>query len=131
MRTCLDFNFDATKINQYLKTYETEERYKGMEEYEWNTIQSRKDKEDERLREQARKERERLRREEAKIRAERRAEAEKRKAEAEVKRQEREARYKERVAKKELAQAAADEKAAANTPGAEVVEENNVTTEAH
>jgi len=124
VRTCLDFNFDATKINQYLKTYETEERYKGMEEYEWNTIQSRKDKEDERLREQARKERERLRREEAKIRAER-------KAEAEVKRQEREARYKERVAKKELAQAAADEKAAANTPGAEVVEENNVATEAH
>ena len=72
-----------------------------------------------------------MRREEAKIRAERRAEAEQRKAEAEVTRQEREARYKERVAKKELAQAAADEKAAANTPGAEVVEENNVATEAH
>jgi hypothetical protein len=37
----IDFDFDAKKIQAYLKTYETDDKYKGLEEYEWNTTQTR------------------------------------------------------------------------------------------
>lgn len=30
-------------ITKALKQYETEEKYKGMQEYEWNTIQSKEE----------------------------------------------------------------------------------------
>jgi len=43
---CLENEFDRVKIKSYLKSYETEDKYKGLEEYEWNTTQTRKDKED-------------------------------------------------------------------------------------
>jgi len=113
VHACLDNDFDPVRVKSYLKTYETDDKYKGMEQYEWNTTQTRKDKEDLRQKEAARKEREREKREIQKVRAERRAEAEERKAEAEVRRKEREERQKERIAKKEALAAAAAEKEAA------------------
>lgn len=35
MRVCIDFDFDSKKIQSYLKKYETDDKYKGLEEYEW------------------------------------------------------------------------------------------------
>lgn len=52
-----------------MKTYELEDKYKGLEEYEWNTTQTRKDKEEERKRKALQAERQRLYREQEAIRA--------------------------------------------------------------
>ena len=30
-------NNNVTFVTAYLKTYETDDKYKGLEEYEWNT----------------------------------------------------------------------------------------------
>jgi colicin import membrane protein len=46
-----------------LKTYETDDKYKGLEEYEWNTTQTRQEKEIERRKKAAYAERLRLRKE--------------------------------------------------------------------
>ena len=35
MRVCIDFDFDSKKIQSYLKKYENEDKYKGLDEYEW------------------------------------------------------------------------------------------------
>lgn len=43
VRICLDHDFDDVSITKALKQYETEEKYKGMQEYEWNTIQSKEE----------------------------------------------------------------------------------------
>lgn len=57
MKVCIDFDFNSSKISQYLKTYETEDKYKGLEEFEWNTTQTRKEKDDDRRRKAAQIER--------------------------------------------------------------------------
>ena len=38
LRICLDNNFDDGEITKVLKKYETEDKYKGMAEYEWNDV---------------------------------------------------------------------------------------------
>lgn len=73
MRVCIDFDFDKKKIQNYLKKYETDDKYKGLEEYEWQSTQTRQEKEDERKRKAAYQERMRLRREQDQLRAEKRA----------------------------------------------------------
>lgn len=57
VKVCIDFDFNSSKISQYLKTYETEDKYKGLEEFEWNTTQTRKEKDDDRRRKAAQIER--------------------------------------------------------------------------
>ena len=41
---CVDKKFDKNRIDKVLSTYETEKKYKGMEEYEWSTAMNRKEK---------------------------------------------------------------------------------------
>jgi len=36
VRVCIDFDFDATRISEHLKKYETNEKYKGLADFEWN-----------------------------------------------------------------------------------------------
>jgi len=83
VRVCIDFDFDNKKIQSYLKTYETDDKYKGLEEYEWNTTQTKQQKVEDRRRKAAYAERLRLRKEQDVLRAEKRVEAEARKAKRE------------------------------------------------
>lgn len=41
VQICLDHDFNLEKIKQHLKKYETEDKYKDMQAYEWNTTKSR------------------------------------------------------------------------------------------
>jgi len=34
-KICLDFDFEEEKIDEYLKFFETDEKYKGIPAYEW------------------------------------------------------------------------------------------------
>lgn len=36
VRVCIDFDFDSAKISEHLKKYETDDKYKGLAEFEWN-----------------------------------------------------------------------------------------------
>lgn len=38
VRICLDNDFDPTRISKELKRYETDVKYKGLEEYEWTKV---------------------------------------------------------------------------------------------
>lgn len=62
-----------------MKTYEVDDKYKGLEEYEWNTTQTRQEKEIERRKKAAYAERLRLRKEQDQLRAEKKIEADARK----------------------------------------------------
>ena len=57
MRICLDNNFDENEIEKALKKYETDAKYKGLQEYEWNEVTT-KEKEIEIRKAQARRQRE-------------------------------------------------------------------------
>jgi hypothetical protein len=56
VRICLDNDFDPTKISKELKRYETDVKYKGLEEYEWTKVTT-KDQEIAEKKAQARHER--------------------------------------------------------------------------
>ena len=57
MRICLDNNFDENEIEKALKKYETDAKYKGLQEYEWNEVTT-KEQEIEIRKAQARRQRE-------------------------------------------------------------------------
>jgi hypothetical protein len=42
VRTCIENDFDSEKIKKYFEKYETDSKYKGLEEYEWKRIKTRK-----------------------------------------------------------------------------------------
>lgn len=44
VRICVDLDFDEAKINNTLRSYETDSKYKGLDAYEWSTAMSRADK---------------------------------------------------------------------------------------
>lgn len=37
---CLEHNFDYHKVQAHFKKYSTEDKYSGLEAYEWNTTKS-------------------------------------------------------------------------------------------
>ncbi len=41
VRICVDALFDEVEIDAQLKQYETDKKYAGMEDYEWNTAMTR------------------------------------------------------------------------------------------
>jgi hypothetical protein len=40
-KICVDFEFDEDKIEDYLKTYAIEEKYKGIPAFEWHQTKTR------------------------------------------------------------------------------------------
>ena len=44
IRTCVDHDFDEKEIIESLDMYMTEDKYKGLKDYEWNTTETRQDK---------------------------------------------------------------------------------------
>lgn len=38
MRICIDNDFDRGRISKTLKQYETDSKYKGLADYEWNSV---------------------------------------------------------------------------------------------
>lgn len=107
VRICLDQEFDSERIRHYLKGYETDAKYRGLEQFEWSTATSRKDKEQRRkddALEQARqaeyREQQRRRWEIRQANIERRAENQaKRAEEAQARKDRKEALIKEREEK--------------------------------
>ena len=63
-KICVDFDFEEEKIDEYLKFFEIEEKYKGIPAFEWHQTKTREQK----LQERKRKllEAERIRRKERK-----------------------------------------------------------------
>ena len=47
-KICVDFEFDEDKIEDYLKTYAIEEKYKGIPAFEWHQTKTREQKAHER-----------------------------------------------------------------------------------
>ncbi len=47
-KICVDFDFEEDKIDDYLKTFEVEEKYKGIPAYEWHQTKTREQKAHER-----------------------------------------------------------------------------------
>ena len=39
---CLDFDFDESKIAEYIKEMETKDKYKGIKAYEWQETKTKK-----------------------------------------------------------------------------------------
>jgi len=52
VRICLDYEFDPAKIESYLTQFRTEQKYEGIEAYEWQTTLTRQDKENKRKEQQ-------------------------------------------------------------------------------
>jgi hypothetical protein len=44
VRVCIDEEFNIGKIQNYLKQYEQDAKYKGLDQFEWNTATTRNDK---------------------------------------------------------------------------------------
>ena len=44
VRVCVDLDFDTAAIKKHLAKYETNDKYKGLQQFEWATATSRKDK---------------------------------------------------------------------------------------
>ena len=56
MDICFENNFDEEAVRAVLSKYETDERYKGMQEFEWNTTKTRHEvKQENRRRREAQK----------------------------------------------------------------------------
>ncbi len=43
-KICVDFDFDEEKIDEYLKLFEIEEKYKDIPAYEWQTTKTKEQK---------------------------------------------------------------------------------------
>lgn len=98
VRVCIEENFHMGAIHKYLKQFEMDAKYKGLDQFEWNTASTRTEKKQQAKDQiEARKnfkqeqEKRRLEFEERQARRERwQAEKEKRRAAAEQRRKERE-----------------------------------------
>jgi hypothetical protein len=47
---CIDFDFEEEKIDEYLKVFEIEDKYKGIPAYEWHETKTKEEKTQERRR---------------------------------------------------------------------------------
>lgn len=47
-KICVDFDFDEEKIDEYLKLFDIEEKYKNIPAYEWQTTKTKEQKTQER-----------------------------------------------------------------------------------
>lgn len=47
-KICVDFDFEEDKIDEYLKCFEIDEKYKGIPAYEWHQTKTREQKAQER-----------------------------------------------------------------------------------
>lgn len=47
-KICIDFDFEEEKIDDYLKCFEVDEKYKGIPAYEWHETKTREQKTQER-----------------------------------------------------------------------------------
>jgi len=71
-KICIEFDFDLDKIEEYLKCYEIEEKYKGVAAYQWQETLTREQKAQQRKMKYLEAERKRRRQERlARLRAER------------------------------------------------------------
>lgn len=47
-KICVDFDFEEDKIDEYLRAFDIEEKYKGIPAYEWHETKTREQKASER-----------------------------------------------------------------------------------
>jgi hypothetical protein len=47
-KICIDFDFEEEKIDEYLKMFDIEEKYKNIPAYEWQTTKTKEQKDHER-----------------------------------------------------------------------------------
>ena len=47
-KICVDFDFEEDKIDEYIREFEIEEKYKGIPAYEWHETKTREQKAQER-----------------------------------------------------------------------------------
>ncbi len=47
-KICVDFEFDEDKINEYLRFFDIDEKYRDIEAYQWNTTQTKAEKDKQR-----------------------------------------------------------------------------------
>jgi hypothetical protein len=45
---CIDFDFEEEKIDEYLKVFEIDDKYKGIPAYEWHETKTKEEKAQER-----------------------------------------------------------------------------------
>ena len=43
-KICVDFDFDEEKIDEYLKVFEIDEKYKGIPAFEWHQTKTKEEK---------------------------------------------------------------------------------------
>lgn len=43
-KICIDFDFEEDKIDEYLKIFDIEEKYKGIPAYEWHQTKTKEEK---------------------------------------------------------------------------------------
>lgn len=89
-KICIDFDFEEDKIDEYLKFFEVEAKYKGIPAYEWHETKTKEQKTQERRRKLL--EAERLRRKEKRM-EEFNVEKERRRVEWQAKQDERKKRW--------------------------------------
>ena len=44
IRICVDNDFDSEKIDKALNTFKTEPKYAGLQDFEWNDVQTKAEK---------------------------------------------------------------------------------------
>lgn len=114
-KVCIEFEFDDERIKQYLAAYEIEDKYKGVEAYQWNETLTREQKDHKRRQRLA--EAERKKRNEIRLRKlrEERAKAirehEEKIREKQLRREANEARRQAREAARKKAQAEKEQEA--------------------
>lgn len=63
VRICVDNEFDSDKIDKALNKFKTERKYAGLEQFEWQDVQTKEDKREAAKQQHAAEERRRLARE--------------------------------------------------------------------
>ena len=63
VRICVDNDFDSDKIDQALNKFKTERKYAGLEQFEWQDVQTKEDKREALKQRHAAEERKRIARE--------------------------------------------------------------------
>lgn len=123
LKICVDFEFDEKKIDEYLMCYEIEEKYKGLEAYQWQETKTKEAKTQERKKKklEAEREKRRLERQEEQraMREQRKKEIEERKVLRQQEKEARKAEREQRKLEKQQAREAAggDEDTKGETPG--------------
>jgi hypothetical protein len=69
IRACIEHDFNDGAVQRYLEQYKTDEKYKGLKDFEWSEVQTRQDVKAQRQRQAQNRERQRQQRENEEKRA--------------------------------------------------------------